>query len=265
MPTLLAFLLVFSLVELQASLPQETQESVQKVLAIHKNWGDQMSTHGATITAEPDDGKAGMKRSKSNEGYTLVLYLIHASGLPKEKIYQLVGLQFPSLQPQVQMRGIGLNPEGIAVCPGKANTCTSDEGPNDPIDLLFPAAKGQVGHFALVSEDGQSRAMFTVTPFPIRSKDKGCTLELQRLMPHAELVYLVVSGLPPAAELQVKSRSYNEEHGAKVRADARGNYESGLLPAVQGKDHGTLTVNVTSSTCALSASIDWGTGSDRPQ
>jgi hypothetical protein len=205
-----------------------------------------------------------MTRAKSNEGYTLVPYLIHASGLPKEKVYQLVGLQFPSLQPQVQMRGIGINAEGIAVCPGKANTCTSDEGPNDPIDLIFPAAKGQVGHFALVSEDGQSRAMFTVTPFPIRSKDKDCTLELQRLMPRAELVYLVVSGLPADAELQVKSRSYDEEHGGKVRADAKGNYESGLLPAVQGKDHGTLNVDVISSACVLSASIDWGSGSERP-
>lgn len=206
-----------------------------------------------------------MKAGKSNEGYTLVPYLIHTSGLPKEKVYKLVTLKFPSMQPQVQMQGIGLNPEGIAVCPGKPGTCTSDEGLDDPIDLIFPAAKGEVGHFALVSEDGQSRAMFAVTPFPIRSKDKACTIELQRLMPHAELVYLVVSGLPPNSELQVKSQSFDEEHGGTVKADAEGKYESGLLPAIQGRDRGVLSVKVTSSACTLSASIDWGVGSERPQ
>jgi hypothetical protein len=255
-------IVVLRLVGHQAGLPRETQESVQKLISIHKNWGDRMSTPGATIVAEPDDRKGGMKKAKSGEGYTLVPYLIHSSGLPTEKVYRLVALRLPSLQPQVQMQGIGLNLEGVAVCPGKPGTCTSEEGPNDPIDLIFPAAKGEVGHFALVSEDGQSRAMFTVTPFPIRSTDKGCTLELQRLMPHAELAYLAVSGLPPDSELR---RSYEEEHEAKVKADARGLYESALLPAVKGKDHGILTVNVTSAACALHASMEWGTGSERPQ
>lgn len=224
-----------------------------------------MSTAGAAVVAEPDDRKGGMKKVKTKEGYSLVPYLIHSSGLPREKVYQLVAVKFPNLQPQVQMQGIGLNLQGIAICPGKPGTCTSDEGPNDPIDLIFPAAKGEVGHFALVSEDGLSRAMFTVTPFPIRSEVKGCTLELQRLMPHAEVVYLVVSGLPPNSELQVKSQSYDEEHGGTVKADAEGKYESGLLPAVQGRDRGVLSVKVTSSACTLSASIDWGVGSERPQ
>jgi hypothetical protein len=82
----------------------------------------------------------------------------------------------------------------------------SDEGPDDPVDLILPAARGQVQHFALVSEDGKDRAMFTVNPFPITAQDKGCTLEIQRLLPRAELAYLVAKGLPPNAEVELKSR-----------------------------------------------------------
>jgi hypothetical protein len=254
-----------SLFRFQSQQPQDMQQVVQKLVSIHKNWGEQMSTPGASIAAQLDEGKGGTKSQRSEDGSTLVPYLMHTKGLPKEKLYQLVILTLPKLQPQLQMNGIGLNAQGIAVCPGKPNTCSSDAGPDDPIDLVFPAAKGQVGHFALISEDGQSRAMFTVTPFPIRSTDKECTLELQRLLPRAELVYLVVRGLPPNSELEMDSHSFDEKQKRSGKADAAGVYETALMPAVQGKDHGTLKVTIASPSCAPSASIDWGAGSEHPQ
>ena len=263
---ILGLLCVITLVSLaDARVQSNVQDAAQKMVNLHRNWGERMSTPGASVVAVEDKTKQRMKRQKAEDGSTQVPFLIQTTGLPKEKIYLLAVVAFPNMQPQVQMMGIGLNAAGIAVCPGTADTCSSEAGPDDPVDLIVPAARGQVFHFALVSADGQSRAMFTLTPYPIRATDKSCKLELQRLLPRAELVYLVVTGLTPNSDLELTSNSADEKHTGKGKADAAGHYESALLPAVQGKTHGKLDVKIASPGCSPEASIDWGEGSERPQ
>ena len=260
-PALAAVIATTSVLTVARSSQVNLQEMVQKIVAFHRNWGDKMSTPGASIVAVEDNAK----KLKSDSSAKSESFLIKTIGLPKDKIYQLAIVTPPNFQPLVQISGIGLNSEGIAVCPGKPDTCSSEDGPDDPIDLRIPAAKGQVFHFALVSADGSFKAMFTIIPSPIRAADRGCQLELQRLMPKAELVYLVASGFKPETEIEFASDSGAEHQSRKTKIDASGKYESALMPAVQGKSRGTLNVKIASATCSPSASIDWGEGSDKPQ
>ncbi len=247
----------------QDDLSPEMRQLVNQLIRLQRSWGPAMSTHSAAVTLKQDKPIAGDGALGPQGNFSVVPYLIYTTGLPNDKIYRLTEVNFPDLNPKVAMEGIGLNSEGLAVCPGKPGTCRSEEGPDDPIDLILPSAKGQVHHMALISEDQEDRAFFVVIPFPARSTDKGCTLELQRVLPKGELVYLTLSGLPPNSDVKLDSASLGEKHSGSVKSDSLGNYTSALMPAVMGKDHGTLRVTASTSGCSPSASIGWGTGSDR--
>jgi hypothetical protein len=246
----------------QEQLSPELRQRVNQMIQLQKNWGPGLSTNGATVKVK-EDTPIKQKDIPGAEGnYTVRPYLMYTTGLPKDKIYHLVEVNFPNFEPQVEMMGIGLNAEGLAVCPGRLGTCISEEGPNDPIDLILPSAKGQVHHLGLISDDDGDRAFFTVTPFPVRGVDKSCSLELQRVLPKAELVYVVASNLPPDRDVTLDSISLDERHGMSGKSDSSGNYSIALLPAVKDKDRGTLQVTVHAPGCSPSASIDWGIGSD---
>jgi hypothetical protein len=221
-----------------------------------------MSTNKATVTLQLDKPISKKDVPGAEGNYTIRPFLIYTTGLPKDKVYQLSEVDFPDLNPKVQMEGIGLNVEGLAVCRGRPGTCRSEEGPDDPINLVLPSAKGQVHHLALISKDDKDRAFFAETPFPIRSVDNGCTLELQRVLPKAEVVYVLASNLPPDHDIKWDGNSLGEKHAGTGKSDSAGKYGVALLPAVKGKDRGTLRVTVSTSGCSPSASIDWGTGSD---
>lgn len=40
---------------------------------------------------------------------------------------------------------------------------------------------------------------FVIVPDPIFARDKGCTLSVERLLPHFELAYFTGTGFPPTA------------------------------------------------------------------
>lgn len=248
---------------IQEDLTPDVRQRLNQLINFQKSWGPAMSTNGAMVTVKRDKPIARESVQGSKSIYTPIPYLIYTTGLPKNKTYQLSEMTFPDLNPRVQMAGIGLDPAGLVVCPGKPGTCSSDEGPDDPINLILPSIKGQVHHLVLSSEDGENRAYFVVTPFPIQSADKGCRLELQRVLPKAELVYVVASELKPGSEVRWDSSSLDEKHEGSGKADSSGNYSLALLPAVKGKDRGTLHVTVRAPGCSPSAAIDWGIGSDR--
>jgi hypothetical protein len=257
---ILAAVLLFPVT--QEELPPEMRQLVMRMIQLQKTWGPSMSTNNAAVTLKLDKPISKKDVPGAEGNYTIRAYLVYTTGLPKDRLYHLAEVNFPNFSPQVKMDGIGLNSEGLAVCPGKPGTCISEDGPDDPIDLILPSSKGQVHLLVLISEDEEDRAFFTATPFPVRSVDKGCSLELQRMLPKAELVYVVASNLPPDSDVKWDLSSLNEKHGGVGKSDSSGNYAVALLPAVKGKDRGTLRVTVRAPGCSPSASIDWGTGSD---
>jgi hypothetical protein len=246
----------------QDDVTPELRQLVTRMIHLQKTWSPEMSTNGATVKVQMDKPISKKDVPGAEGNYTVRSYLLHTTGLPRDKLYQLAEVNFPNLDPQVEMVGIGLNSEGLAICPGRPGTCRSEEGPDDPVDLILPASMGQVHHLALISEDDEDRAFFTLTPFPIRAVDKGCTLELQRVLPKAELVYVSASNLPPDRDVKLDSNLAGEKHGGTGKSDSSGNYGVALMPAVKGKDRGTLHVTVSAPGCCPSASIDWGAGSD---
>jgi hypothetical protein len=149
-----------------------------------------------------------------------------------------------------------LGKDGIVICAGRAEgQCGDPSKPDDPIEFTFNPVKGEPFRIALVS--GENRATIVIVPDPISAKDKGCTLNVERLLPHFELAYLSGSGFPPDTEINFASQSYDEKHALNTKTDSSGNLQFALMPAVAGHKKGTTTVKAVGA-CSPSLKFEWG-------
>ncbi|MGA2420366.1 MAG: hypothetical protein ABSG69_09795 [Candidatus Acidiferrum sp.] len=234
--------------------PDTLQKIIQRTVALHQKWGPQMSSPSASVEAKEMYRHPG-------EGQTVVAYHLFVKGLPASKNYNLLQMNIATGQVATNMQGVTFDKNGLAICAGRPDTCGDPDTPDDPIDFILPSQKGESHHLALVSEDGQSKVFFLITPFPVIGADHGCTVELSQLMLQAALVYVSASGFTANEKLKFKSASEIESHDKDVQADASGNYNIALLPAVKGIASGTLQVTVSGKSCAPTASMDWGPAS----
>jgi len=235
--------------------PQTLQNIVQRSVKIERAWGSQMNSPGASADVTEIYRKPG-------QGQTLVAYHVSVHGLPSDKIYILAKTEIVTGKVTPVLQGVTLGKDGLLICAGRENTCGDAEKPDDPIDLVLPAQKGEGHHLAVISEDGQSKAFFMITPFPDIATDHGCTLELRRLMPQAALVYAKASGFSPGETVKLESASEIESHDGAVRADSDGTWDSAFLPAVKGMQSGKFRVTARGKSCAPSATMDWGPASN---
>jgi hypothetical protein len=250
-PTLLISLFALILWQAPTLTAPDFQAMVQRSVKLHQNWSEAANTPGSSVEAKEIARKRG-------DAYTAVTYNIFVKGLPLDKVYNLVEFEITTLQQTVSTSGITIGKDGIAICAGRPGTCGTAATPDAPIQLILPSTKGQGRHLALISQDGKLRAMFLLVPFPIRSQDNDCQLEVQRLMPGAELVYISSTGFPPGALIKLESDSAGEKQSRDVKADAHGDYNSAILPGVIGRTSGTLHVTLRGTVCSPSASIEWG-------
>lgn len=221
------------------------QQSVSHLANIQMNWGLKMSSPGVSVVVKET-------ARKSTGQQTVVFYRIFTSGMPKDKTYSLVTTPF-NLQSMVATNGVTLDDSGQAMTSGS------------PLDLGVVAAKGEPKRFSLVSDDGQSKAFFYVTPFPVKGTDHGCTVEETLLLQHAEAVLIQGSGFPPSSTVHMKASSEKEVHEGDLKADALGNVSTVLLPFVKGKTDGRASVALSSLTCSPSLKYQWGLHSYQEQ
>ena len=249
----LAFALAFiSFTPVSARRPQQ-DSSVDSTFAqlaeVQKNWGPKMNSEGASITLKE------ISRKRTADG-TAVVYRLIGMGLPKDRIYSILTPRL-DLQYSPSTPGVMLDAKGQAICPGKPDTCTGQK-PNDPIDLLVLAARGEPKRFAVASEDNELHAFAYVVPFPIQGKDKGCTAEAVMLTANAEAMLIHGAGFPPGSEVKFLVVSEGEPHERTSKADGEGALYDVALPFVQGKTHGKARIMLQSSACNPSVTFDWG-------
>jgi hypothetical protein len=155
------------------------------------------------------------------------------------------------------MEGVSLGKDGIVVCAGRTREqCGDSSKKDDPIDFTFNPAKGEPYRIALTA--GDYRVAIVIVPDPIVAKDKGCTLTVERLLPHFELAYFTGSGFPANSDVSFEGQSYDEKHPVKTKADSEGNIQFALLPFVSGRHKGTTTVKGVGMTCSPLLKFDWG-------
>jgi hypothetical protein len=233
-------------------LAPDVQAAVARLSKLEKAiWSGSMNSPGVGLSLK----EVGRSRTTDR---TLVTYELYATGLPKNPTYTLVEIKI-SGQIDQMMEGVTLDTDGKAICAGRPETC-SGNGPNDPIDLIVFAGKGEPKRFALISDDAAHlKAFVSVTPFPNATTDKGCRLESVIGTPKGETTFIHGSGFESNGDLTMKSESYGEKNSAVSKADADGSYFAVVLPNVLGKASGVTTWSVKGKNCNPVLTFSWGT------
>lgn len=229
----------------QSGLDERSQEVTQTMLKSYIGW-PKISTPEASIEV----------RKVARRG-PIVQYHLFVHGLPTDRLYQSQNWPINRAEPAVTMEGISIGKDGILMCAGRTKEqCGSPSQKDDPIEFTFQAAKGEPYRLAFVS--GDSRVATVIVPDPIEGKDRGCTLNLVRLLPKFELAYLSGEGFPANTEVQFHIESYGEKHQLNKRTDESGKFGFALLPNVSGHDKGTTSIKTFGKQCSPSLKFDWG-------
>jgi len=243
----------------QQSSAQETAgkaadptQQAAKMANLTRDWmSGKLSTPGTT--AEVHEVARSTER-----GQLLVQYNVFVKGAPEDQTYTLMSWPINAARPLEQTKGLSITSDGLVVCAGRTPEQCVGEKKDDPVDFTFSPGQGEVFRMALVSADGSAKVFFAVVPDPIIKTNRGCSLEVVRLMPRFELVLIRAKGYAPKEDLLFASKSYDESHEGQVKADTDGTYVSAMLPFVKGKPSGRTTVKLKGGGCAPELSFEWG-------
>jgi hypothetical protein len=218
--SLLVFSLLGSVQTLSAQKKSSSAQAPQKsnapqLLEVTRKWlNGEMSTPG--VIAEIRE----VSRVNS-DGRLEVKYHVFVTGAPKGQNYTMVSLPINARGPSPLMEGLSLLQDGLISCAGRTpEQCGDPNKIDDPVELTFNPATGEVFRMALISQDQKTQLFFAIVPDPVTKSHNSCVIEAIRLLPNHELVLLRGKGFQPNEDLEFKCKSYDEEHVGHPKADA---------------------------------------------
>jgi hypothetical protein len=150
-------------------LTPEQRAKLQQLSKLQRDFGKKMNSPGVELSLKETN------RSRDKDR-TLVTYNLYATGMPSSTSYTLIQVQIDGSILKT-MEGVTFNSKGEAICAGREGTCQGS-GPDDGIDLVVYAGKGEPKRFGLVSSDAAHvKGFVSVVPFPNATSDNGCRLE----------------------------------------------------------------------------------------
>jgi hypothetical protein len=182
----------------QTDVETRAREASQALIKGHVAWKTKLSSPGVSIQAK-QTGRQG----------SIVSYSLFVSGLPSDEVYTYMSWPVGEAKSSPVMHGVTIGKDGVLMCAGRTpEQCGDPSKKDDIIDFTFNPAKGEPYRPALVA--GDHRVAFVIAPDPIFAKDKGCTLSVERLLPHFELAYFTGTGFPPNSDVSFDGQSYGE-------------------------------------------------------
>jgi len=233
---------------------QQTEEQIQAELnqtaASTINWETNTSA-GAKVEVQ-------LLKKDQVDGKPVVQYHIKVSGVPRNKLYNLMAWPVTLPTPMKMMEGLAIAADGTVGCPPDSNKSCAQRMKGAELKLTYSPGIGEIFRHALVSEDRQSRIFFTIVPAPMVENDKSCSVELVRLSPRFELALIRGKGFAPGELINFHTQSYQEAHDSQPKVDAHGEFWAVLTPFVKGRTMGMTEVMVKSKACAPVLSFEWG-------
>jgi hypothetical protein len=222
-------------------LTPEQKAKIEQLAKLQKHFGKDMSSSGVELSLKE------IARSYA-EDRTLVKYDLYATGFPPKTSFTLYQVQLDGSVVKTLER-VTLSNQGLAICGGTGAMC-QNSGPDDPVEMIVYAGKGEPKRFGLVSDDeAHTKGFVSVVPFPNATSDRGCSLESIIGTPNGEVTYIQGSGFESNAELTIDGESYGEKHHDLGKAQADGSYFLTLMPYIVGKKSGKTTIEVKSKNC----------------
>ncbi len=242
---LLTICAVFALA--QGAQNNDVQNTAAGTVRLHQTWGPKGSAPGTSLEL----------REVSRSGPEVVFRLF-AHGVDPDGAYSLVAWPVSQKGPSTVVKGVTLGSGGLAICPGRPDTCGSAAKPNDPVEIKLTPIAGEPVRLALISANNQVRVFAKTVPNPIRGKDRSCALEAVLLTPGAELVLLEGEGFAPNTEVTMSSASGGESHSQTAKVGADGKYLGALLPFTAKATSGVAAVTLKGVGCAPAVKVNWG-------
>jgi hypothetical protein len=241
-----------SVLALAQDIPEDVKQSVTKLINMTRAWDSKANSPGISTEIR--------EVSRGTDGALTVRYHLYVKGSPiKGMRYSLISWPINARDPQEVMGGITLKDDGLAICAGReADECGDPNKKDDPIEFTVMPAKAELYRMALISADRQTKAYFQVVPEPIANEDRGCKIQVVRLLPKFEVTLLKLTGFPSNEDVQINSQSYDEKKDFKMHSDVDGAALQALLPAVKGKTSGKTEIRATSEKCSPKLSFEWG-------
>jgi hypothetical protein len=240
--------LLFVIIDIAfAQSAPSTQQTAQKMIAMHDAWGERASS--------PNTKLAIVEESRSGDAFR---FRLHAKGLPAGTIFNLVSWPVTQREPALVLRGVTFNESGIAICAGRPGTCGNAEKPDDPIDLPLRPSAGEPIRIGVISEDGTVKAFAKIVPRPYVAEDKSCRVMATLLTPRAELLYVEGTGFTAGTEIAMLTDSEGEKQEGQGKVDAAGRYVSALLPFKKGAAGGKVNIRLKAQGCSPAISVPWG-------
>ncbi len=234
------------------SQDQEGIDLAMKMYKLDLAWmQNRVSTPGSSVELrEVSRGSAG--------GKLVVRYEMVVHGIPSDKLYNTFNWPINVAEPIQTMSGASIGKNGVVMCAGRTSDQCSGDKPDDPVDFVLAPAKGELYRLALVSVDENVKVATAIVPDPIIGKNKGCSVEIVRLMPKFELVMLKGSGFGQNETVSFSAESYGETHDGKPKADPDGKFDMALLPFVKGKSGGDMKVVLKGAACSPAVTFHYG-------
>jgi hypothetical protein len=186
----------------------------------------------------------------SPDGKPTTIYLPIAVGLPNDKSYYLWYKALRQNSPaQLSPLEMSIGEKGYVIPSGKIN----------PMSIsCYSFSKGEARVFALMTADKSIIAYGKVILYPIQAQQSKSRIWVELLSTTGTLFAVYGDGFQPNEELQVTSNSTGEIAKFKIIVDVDGKFTNMLLPAVVGKQSGSVTYTVVGIAGTLIVSFDWG-------
>ncbi len=228
-------------------------EAAVRLVKLTRDWlKNKISTPGTSAEVRV------IERERRN-GEFRIDYHVFVKGAPKDQLYDVQMWPITAGGPSVLVTGVSIAPDGLVICAGRnPPECRGEKLDDDVALSVVNPGKGEPFRWVLVSGDGKTKIFFGVVPDAITAKDKGCVLEVIRLLPKFELAMIRAKGYKSNEELQFSSKSYDEGHDILGRAEADGEYVAAMLPYVKDRETGKTDVTLKGSGCAPRVSFEWG-------
>jgi len=248
---LISAVAILSLCAFTQNLTPEMQADINKRINFQRNWGSRASSPGAELIG------VQTARREVGRGVYVMAYELKAKGLPLDIGYEL--LMAPTMAGSVEE----IQSAGDFVLDKDGRVVNQD---GSPYQLVVPdPAAGEPYRFGLSAKEGKHVAFVTLLPNAIESNDRGCKASVVRLMRNFELAFVQLSGFPPDAEIPARGNSEGEIHEFKLKTNAEGYADAGVLPFKLGKTKGKMEIQFTTPQCAPKVSFKWGsTGEGQP-